>query len=86
MNQISIIGIDLAKNLFQLHGAHEDGSVAFRKQLPRGMLLLFLEKQSPCLVAKACPKTTYKPTPGSLLPPHRAWRIPKMKKRCLLEK
>ena len=48
MNQISIIGIDLAKNLFQLHGTHEDGSVAFRKQFPRGMLLPFLEKQSPC--------------------------------------
>lgn len=55
MNQISIIGIDLAKNLFQLHGACEDGSVAFRKQLTRKKLLPFLERQPACLVAmEAC--------------------------------
>ena len=55
MKKISIIGIDLAKNLFQLHGAHQDGSVAFRKRVTRGKLLYFLGKQSPCLVAmEAC--------------------------------
>ena len=31
MEQVIIIGIDLAKNSFQLHGARADGSVAFRK-------------------------------------------------------
>ena len=31
MEQVSIIGIDLAKHGFQLHGARLDGSVAFRK-------------------------------------------------------
>lgn len=55
MNQVGIIGIDLAKNLFQLHGAHEDGTVAFRTQLPRGKLLSFLKRQAPCVVAmEAC--------------------------------
>lgn len=55
MNQISIIGIDLAKNLFQLHGAYQDGSVAFRKRVTRGKLLYFLGKQPPCLIAmEAC--------------------------------
>ncbi len=55
MKQINIIGIDLAKNLFQLHGAHQDGSVAFRKQITRGKLLPFLEGQPSCLVAmEAC--------------------------------
>ncbi len=51
MKKISIIGIDLAKNLFQLHGAYQDGSVAFRKRVTRGKLLHFLGKQPPCLVA-----------------------------------
>ena len=33
MEQVHMIGIDLAKNSFQLHGARADGSVAFRKKL-----------------------------------------------------
>ena len=35
MDEVSIIGIDLAKRSFQLHGARADGSVAFRKTLSR---------------------------------------------------
>ena len=31
MEEVSIIGIDLAKRSFQLHGARADGSVGFRK-------------------------------------------------------
>ena len=42
MEEVSIIGIDLAKNSFQLHGARADGSVAYRKKLSRGKLLSFL--------------------------------------------
>jgi len=29
MSEATIIGVDLAKRVFQLHGAHNDGSVAF---------------------------------------------------------
>jgi transposase len=32
MNNATIIGIDLAKRVFHAHGAHIDGSVAFRKR------------------------------------------------------
>ena len=35
MEQVSIIGIDLAKRSFQVHGARADGSVAFRRKLGR---------------------------------------------------
>ena len=42
MEKVSIIGIDLAKHSFQLHGARADGSVAFRKKLSRGKVLEFL--------------------------------------------
>ena len=45
MEQVNVIGIDLAKNSFQLHGAREDGSFAFRKKLGRGKLLAFLAAQ-----------------------------------------
>ena len=55
MDQASIIGIDLAKHSFQVHGARADGSVAFRKKLSRGKVLDFLASQPPCVVAmEAC--------------------------------
>jgi transposase len=55
MTEVTIIGIDLAKRVFQLHGARSDGSVAFRKTLSRAQLLPFLSAQPCCLVAmEAC--------------------------------
>jgi len=50
-----MIGIDLAKNSFQVHGAHADGTVAFRKKVSRRMLPAFLAAQPRCVVAmEAC--------------------------------
>ena len=55
MNEVSIIGIDLAKRVFQLHGAAADGSVVFRKKLTRAQLLPFLARQPASIVAmEAC--------------------------------
>jgi transposase len=55
MPQVAIIGVDLAKRVFQLHGAAADGSVLFRKKLTRERFLSFLASQSPCVVAmEAC--------------------------------
>lgn len=55
MNEASIIGLDLAKNVFQAHGAGADGSVVFRRKLSRAQLLKFLSDQPPCVVAmEAC--------------------------------
>ena len=55
MGQVSMIGIDLAKNSFQLHGMHADGSVAFRRKLGRAKLLAFVAGQPRCTVAmEAC--------------------------------
>ena len=60
MDEVSIIGIDLAKRSFQLHGARADGSVAFRKTLSRGKLLAFLASVPPCVVAmEACASAHY---------------------------
>jgi transposase len=51
----STIGLDLAKNVFQVHGADETGAVVFRKKLRRDKLLAFFAEQPPCVVAmEAC--------------------------------
>jgi transposase len=55
MTEVSIIGVDLAKNVFQLHGACADGSVAFRKKVTRAQFLKFLAQHPQCAVAmEAC--------------------------------
>ena len=55
MDHATIIGIDLAKRVFQLHGAGPDGSVMFRKKLSRQQLVPFLSAQPGCMVAmEAC--------------------------------
>ncbi len=55
MNQVSTVGLDLAKYIFQLHGADSAGTVVFRKKLRRGQLLAFLATLPPCTVAlEAC--------------------------------
>ena len=60
MDEVSIIGIDLAKRSFQLHGASADGSVAFRRTLRRGKLLAFLATRPRCVVAmEACASAHY---------------------------
>ena len=60
MEEVSIIGIDLAKRSFQVHGAKANGSVAYRRKLSRGKLLSFLAAQPPCTVAmEACAGAHY---------------------------
>lgn len=60
MAKATIIGIDLAKRAFQLHGAASNGSVVFRKKLPRDRVLSFLAAQPPTLVAmEACASAHY---------------------------
>ena len=55
MSEVTIIGIDLAKRVFQLHGARADGSVVFRKKLSRSQVLAFFAQQPNCVVAmEAC--------------------------------
>ena len=54
MGDVSIIGLDIAKNSFQAHGADASGAVVFRKKLGRGVLSFFAG-QPQCLVAmEAC--------------------------------
>lgn len=55
MQQVSTIGLDTAKQVFQVHGAGEAGDVVFRKRLVRGKVLPFFASHPPCVVAlEAC--------------------------------
>jgi transposase len=53
--QVSTIGVDLAKNVFQIHGVDSNGKVVIKRQLRRKQVLEFFGKISPCLVGmEAC--------------------------------
>ena len=55
MGEVSTIGLDLAKSVFQAHGADVSGTVIFRKKLRREQVLAFFASQPRCLVAmEAC--------------------------------
>jgi transposase len=58
--QITTVGIDLAKNVFCLHGCGANGKALLRKQLARRQLLRFVANLRPCLVAmEACAGAHY---------------------------
>ena len=60
MNEVITIGVDLAKNVFQVHGVDAEGTVVVRRQLRRRQVLAFFEKQPPCLVGmEACATAHY---------------------------
>ena len=48
--EITTIGLDVAKNVFQVHGIDAAGKVVVRKALRRAQLLPFFRKLPPCLV------------------------------------
>ena len=55
-----MIGIDLAKSVFQLHRADASGRPVSRKKLTRSQLCAFLEKHPPTIVAmEACASAHY---------------------------
>jgi transposase len=55
MSNITTIGLDLAKSVFQVHGADDDGRPVVRKKLRRGQVLGFFAKLPACLVGmEAC--------------------------------
>lgn len=60
MGEVSTIGLDLAKHVFQVHGVDEAGSVVLRRQLRRSTMLKFFEKLAPCTIGlEACASAHY---------------------------
>jgi transposase len=55
MNKISVIGLDLAKHVFKVHGVDCYGEVVVRRQLKRSQVCRFFANLEPCLIGmKAC--------------------------------
>jgi transposase len=60
MNRASTIGLDLAKEAFQAHGADPDGAVVFQRRLRRSSILQFFAARAACRVAmEACASSHY---------------------------
>jgi transposase len=58
--KITTIGIDLAKNVFQVHGVDERGKAVLRKQLKRKDVVKFFANLEPCLIGmEACGSAHY---------------------------
>jgi transposase len=58
--QVRTIGLDLAKNVFQVHGVDANGNCLVKKRLSRSALLPFFSKLSPCVVGvEACATAHY---------------------------
>jgi transposase len=56
MGEVSTIGLDIAKSVFQVHGVDSSGAVVIRKRVSRLKLLEFFAALPPCLVGiEACP-------------------------------
>lgn len=53
--RITTVGIDLAKNVFQVHGVNEHGNAVMKKQLKRHLVIEFFANMPPCLIGmEAC--------------------------------
>jgi transposase len=60
MGEVSTIGLDIAKSVFQVHGVDVDGTVVIRKRISRAKVVEFFATLTPCLVGiEACPTAHY---------------------------
>jgi transposase len=58
--QVTTIGLDIAKNVFQVHGIDTEEKVVVRKQLRRSQVIAFFKALSPCLIGmEACATAHY---------------------------
>ena len=60
MSEVTKIGLDLAKHVFQVHGVDAAGATVLRKQLRRGQVLTFFSRLPRCVVGlEACATAHY---------------------------
>ena len=58
--QVTTVGIDLAKHVFQVHGITKDGGAVFNRAIRRAQLIQFFTKLEPCLIGmEACGSSHY---------------------------
>ncbi len=68
--KVSTVGLDLAKNVFQVHAIDDVGEVVVRRALRRRQVMPFFERLEPCLIGmEACGTSHFwardPATPGS---------------------
>jgi len=51
--QVSVVGLDISKQVFQLHGVSAEGKVALGKRLRRAQVTAFMAQLPPCLIGIA---------------------------------
>lgn len=62
MSDVRIVGLDIAKSVFQVRGVDGDGATVLQKRLTRARLLPFFEKLPPCLIGiEACATSHFWP-------------------------
>ncbi|SDL38937.1 Transposase [Aliiruegeria lutimaris] len=55
MTEITTVGVDLAKSVFQVHAVDGEGAVVLRRQFRRNQMLEFFQRLAPCLIGmEAC--------------------------------
>src|SRR3989441_13062487 len=60
MSEVTTIGLDVAKHVFQVHGVDAEAATVLRKQLRRAQVLAFFSRLPPCLVGlEACATAHY---------------------------
>ena len=60
MGEVTTVGLDLAKSVFQVHGIDADGAAVLRKQVRRAQVLAFFSRLPRCLVGmEACATSHY---------------------------
>lgn len=60
MGEITTIGLDLAKSVFQVHAVGQDGNIVLRRQVRRAQMLELFAKLGPCLIGmEACAGAHY---------------------------
>ncbi len=60
MSEVTTVGLDVAKRVFQVHGVDSSGKAVIRRQLKRGQVVAFFKKLPPCVVGmEACATSHY---------------------------
>lgn len=78
MEQVAVVGLDLAKSVFQVHGVNAQGEAVLRRRLSRRQLQKLFAKLPPCLVGIQA----WSPALQRLLNPSTSIQIPQRPFSC----
>lgn len=78
MEQVAVVGLDLAKSVFQVYGVTAQGEAVLRRRLSRGQLQKLFAKLLPCLVGMEA----WSPALQRLLNPSTSIQMPQRPFSC----